>query len=95
MATDNVPLPQGVWTEVTGPRGMADGEEYACEVVGGPAEAVDVTGNAAPAAEAVGHPYYPGTRSRQADYRSFTKKAGQTWWFRAAGADTKFVASEL
>ena len=95
MATRPTALPAGVWTEVTAPRNMVDGQEYAVEVVGGSAEAIDVTGNVSPGAADVGHPWFQGTRERPGDYRSFTKEAGNTWWWRAAGNDTKLVVSEL
>ena len=95
MATTRVDLPFGVWTEVTGPRAMVDGQEYAVEVAGSLAEAIDVTGAVSPAAGDRGHPWYPGSRMRAGDYRSFTKKAGDTWWWRAAGTNTWLVISEL
>lgn len=95
MATQNLPIPRGVWTEVTVPLGMVDDSSYVVEPVGGPGEALGVDGAGAPAADARGHPRFPGTASRRADCRTFPKKAGQTWWWRAAADDVVLVVSAL
>lgn len=95
MSTQVIPLPAGVWTEVTAPASMTDGTSYAVEVSGGPADALDVDGNGPPAADARGHRWYPGSESRPADYRAFEKVSGRTWWWRPAYGAAALLVSEI
>ncbi|MYE58951.1 MAG: hypothetical protein F4X35_05145 [Alphaproteobacteria bacterium] len=94
MATVSHDLPEGVWTEVTAPLAMDDGSSYEVEVVGGTTEAFHTDSNAAPGADARGHPLFPGTHQRPADYRTFSKVAGRFWWMRPAGRGVSVVATE-
>lgn len=90
-----IAIPAGVWTEVTVPAAMVNGSRYVVEVVGGPGEAADVAGSNAPAANVKGHPWFPGTSTRLADYRTFTKKDGETWWWRATTGGVQLLVSDL
>ena len=95
VLTKQKSLTSGVWVEVTSDLGMADGKSYAVEVIGGNGEAVDVMGTNAPASTVVGHPWFCGGPNRPADYRTFPKKAGQTWWWRASGSGASVIATEI
>ena len=88
MATRHVAVGKE-WTEVTAPLNMVDGTSYAVDVQGSPAEAHDSQSAMAPAEDAPGHNWFPGTRSREGDYRAFPKRAGWYWWMRAAGPDCR------
>ena len=95
VLTKTAALTRSVWVEVTAALSMADGKTYAVEMVGAGVEAVDVTGTDAPASTVRGHCWFPGNHDRAGDYRAFTKKAGQTWWLRPAGANAHVVATEI
>lgn len=90
-----IPLPEGVWTEVTALASMVDGTTYVVEVAGSPADAADVDGAGPPADGVTGHRWFPGSEGRPADYRTFEKKQSKTWWWRPAYGPAALLVSEV
>lgn len=69
--------------------------EFVSPTAGAVMEAADSTAAGAPAADAAGHPHYPGSRERAADYREFTPVAGSRWWVRSLNGGGHLVATEV
>lgn len=87
------------WRDAVAGLSMAAGTTYVVEFVspvyGAVMEAVDTTSGDAPAADATGHPHFPGSRERPADYREFTPKAGSRWWVRSLTGSGRLAATAV
>ncbi len=87
------------WVDVGTALGMADGSSYELEVQDkagtglGHAIAVETDANAAPAADARGHQYYPRTAAGGPTRVTFAKQANRWLWMRSAQGETLYAVA--
>ena len=86
-----------VWTEITAPLGMTDGESYLIDVDGVDTNAAAYSAETddanAPGAAVIGHPLAPSNFNRSVDSRIYTKRTDVRIWVRVTRGEARVVAT--
>ena len=93
MATLTLPLTKE-WTEVVSELSLANGTDYYLEALDGPVELRRTDSVNAPAADARGRLFWPGSDRRQPDARIYTPAAGEHLHARAMRDRATLVLDE-